>query len=63
MRPACRLLTVTLIAASLAFWLGQLYGMVFRDQDATVAVVNNSVVLLLPLPFCTWAQGSAASSR
>ena len=47
-------LTVAFIAASLPFWLGQLYGIVFRGRDrmgldATVAVVNKSVALLLAL--------------
>jgi O-antigen/teichoic acid export membrane protein len=47
-------LIVAFIAASLPFWLGQLYGIVFRGRDrmgldATVAVVNKSVALLLAL--------------
>ncbi len=47
-------LTAAFIAASLPFWLGQLYGIVFRGRDhmgldATVAVVNKSFSLLFAL--------------
>jgi O-antigen/teichoic acid export membrane protein len=47
-------LTVAFIVASLPFWLGQLYGMLFRGRDrmgldAVVVVVDKSIALLLAL--------------
>jgi len=46
--------TLAFIVSSLPFWLGQLYGIVFRGRDhmgldAMVAVVNKSIALLLAL--------------